>query len=158
MNGDDLLEELAAFENTAAGWAMDLRLSFSDIIIKRLRQLGWSQKRLAAEAEITEPLVSHLVHADANCTLDTVAKVLFALRAKADIVESDRIIGTSAFSDQPWEAMEQSHHGKEENDQDWEEVGEKAFRYQGESGNTGWEGATEGDDVRIARQPAVAVG
>lgn len=113
---------------------MDLRLDFADIIIKHLRKSDRSQKELAEIAGITEPAISRLVHADANCTLDTVARVLFALGVKAEIAESDRVVGTSAFDDRSWRSTEYGTDGEEEE----EYQGTDEEKDEGATDSPGW--------------------
>ena len=120
---EDWLRDFEEFEDTADGWAMDLRLSLADIIVKHLRQLGWSQKALAERVGTTEARISALVHGESNCTFDTAARILHALGVKADLVEPYRIRGESAFSDFRVIVVESWAYGTEEIEQKIEQEG-----------------------------------
>ena len=84
---EELRNALAEFDTTAKGRAVELRVDLSRLIIRRLRALGWSQKRLAQEAGLKESYVSRLIHAHANCTLEVVSRVVNAMGLRAQLAE-----------------------------------------------------------------------
>lgn len=81
-----LLSDLESFEDSAEGWAYELRLDFADLLISGLRERRWSQTELAEKIDRKQPFVNRLIHADANCTLDTIGRLLHALGLKARLV------------------------------------------------------------------------
>lgn len=94
-----LLDELREFEASAPGVGFQLRLSLSEILLKHLRLKGWTQSRLAKQAEMKEPQISRIIHSDANCTLDTIGKLFFALGVRvqfqeesASVLETDAVV------------------------------------------------------------------
>ncbi len=82
-----LLQELSDFKETAEGVGLELRLSLSEIVIRRLRQLNWTQRKLAEHAGFKESFVSRVLHSDDNCTLDTVGRLLHAVGVRARLHE-----------------------------------------------------------------------
>jgi hypothetical protein len=87
MSVRELKDILSQFENTAESRGLELRLSLSEIVLRKLDELGWTQKRLAHEAEMKESFISRVVHSNANWTSDTAGKVLFALGLTARVQE-----------------------------------------------------------------------
>jgi len=96
---DKLIQELEKFEQTPEGWALDLRLSFADIIIKHMRRLGWDIHMVAHKVPMDKHAIEDMVHGDFNSKLSDIARVLHALGVKADIVEPDRIVGDFTFDE-----------------------------------------------------------
>ncbi len=91
---DQLQTLLAEYDATADAVGMELRLSFAQIILRRLWQKGWTQKQLAESTGLKESFLSRVLHSDQNCTFETAGKILHALgvRAKWDVegrVETD---------------------------------------------------------------------
>lgn len=93
-----ILNTLAEFNKTEEAAGMELRLSLSELILKNLKRKGWTQRELADAAQVKESLISRLVHADSNCTLDTAAKVLFALGVRVSLEETASTLGQSKAS------------------------------------------------------------
>ncbi|MEM9751765.1 MAG: helix-turn-helix domain-containing protein [Planctomycetota bacterium] len=93
MESKNLIDILTEFDDSPAARGFDLRLSFADLVLKRLEELGWNQADLARASGMKSAFISRLVNADQNCTLDTVGRVLHALDMRADIVR----IGSGAF-------------------------------------------------------------
>src|SRR5579862_4261332 len=86
-NTQDLLKALRSFKETPESFGLQLRLSLSEIILTQLELKGWTQKRLAEQAGVKEPVITRMVHADQNCTLDSAGRVLSALGVRAKLVE-----------------------------------------------------------------------
>lgn len=81
-----------AVRNTHQSVAMDLRVQFACLVTQLLRDKGWTQSNLAEAADkAPESSISEIVHADANCTFETIGKILFALgvRGKLEVVSPD---------------------------------------------------------------------
>ncbi|KKL74080.1 hypothetical protein LCGC14_2068450 [marine sediment metagenome] len=76
---------LAEYEATPESRGLELRLNLAEIVIRQLRELGWTQRDLASRTSMKEPFISRIVHSNANCTLDTAGKLLFALGIHARI-------------------------------------------------------------------------
>jgi transcriptional regulator with XRE-family HTH domain len=139
-NLNDLQCELENFENSPEGWGFELRLSLADIIVKYLRKHGWSQKKLAHVAGVKEPYITRLVKGESNCTFSTAGKILYALGAKSDVVEIDRVVGNSAFdSGTYWirSSRETLGHGeKEGNQKEGISEGEEIFTFNRSGGSS----------------------
>ena len=90
MNPDiqSLLKSLEEFEKTHESVALELRLSFTELIIDQLKRKGWTQRRLAEEAGMKEPAISRILHGDVNCTFETVGKLVWALGIGVRISET----------------------------------------------------------------------
>jgi len=87
---DDLLALLRDFKKTPEYAGLRLRLEVSHIVVTRLRDLGWSQRELARRCKQKESFISRIVHGDANCTLDTIGKLAYALGIDVAFVEIGR--------------------------------------------------------------------
>lgn len=83
----NILQTLEDFKKTPESRGLDLRLDLAEIIIRNLNVRGWSQRELAAASGMKEPQLSRVIHSNANCTLDTVGRLLFALGTHAKIEE-----------------------------------------------------------------------
>lgn len=84
---DNILQTLEDFKKTPESRGLDLRLDLAEIIIRNLNARGWSQRKLAAASGMKESQLSRVIHSNANCTLDTVGRILFALDARARLEE-----------------------------------------------------------------------
>lgn len=85
MSVDDLLNLLDEYRKTPDSFAHELRLSLGQIIIGRLRELGWTQKVLAAKIGVTEPLISRFLNGDHNWTSKSAGRLLCALGVRASV-------------------------------------------------------------------------
>lgn len=92
---DDILRQLKtteqAFDRSADALALHLRLDLSALVLEALEGLGWTQAALARATGIGPPKISAIVHADANCQIDTIARLLHALKIKARLVQASRV-------------------------------------------------------------------
>lgn len=78
---------LAEFQDDPQSVGFHFRLDLSALLCEMLDEKGWSQKRLAEEANMLEPVVSRIINADSNCKLDTAGRLLYALGVReGDIV------------------------------------------------------------------------
>ncbi len=87
-----ILSKLGAFNRTQESVGVELRVSLSELLVRTLRIRGWSQRQLAAAADVKEPFVSRILHGNVNCTLDTIGNLLFALGVRAKFEETPRIL------------------------------------------------------------------
>ncbi len=78
-----MLAELDRFDQTSESVGLELRLSLAETILRHLKAKGWTQAMLARKAGVKEPFISRVLHSNANCTLDTAGKLLFALGVRA---------------------------------------------------------------------------
>ncbi len=85
----DLIGEVS---HTWESAATDLRVQFSIAVEARLRERGWTQVRLAEEARMPESSISEIMHADGNPTVDTIARVLFALGLRGNLKAVDAAV------------------------------------------------------------------
>jgi transcriptional regulator with XRE-family HTH domain len=99
------------------------------MLCELMEQKGWSQKRLGDEADMLEPMVSRIIHANANCTFETAGRLLFALGLRADDVvlcqrrpfsradtstePYDWLVGAAATDDTSLDLLEGAANGKE---------------------------------------------
>jgi transcriptional regulator with XRE-family HTH domain len=56
-------------------------------VINALKERGWTQHDLAVQADMKDSFISRVVNGSANCTLDTIGRIFFALGIKANIVQ-----------------------------------------------------------------------
>lgn len=84
----DLQKALDGFESKPESRGYDLRLNLSEIVLRHLKEKGWSQKDLATEAGMKEAMLSRIIHANANCTFDVAGRLLFALGVDAALQEA----------------------------------------------------------------------
>lgn len=116
---NDVLSQLQAisdsFDKSYKGLSLDLRTQLAALIALSLKQQGITQAQLAKRAEITEPMVSRLVHSEANFTVDTAAKVLHALGIAAFLQER----GHSVNSYRPAFCYQSAHNDIQEFVVDW---------------------------------------
>ncbi len=83
----EILRALKQYEDTPESWGLELRLNVAEIIISALKRKGWRQGDLAREASMKESFISRVLHSNANCTLDTVARLFHALGVNAHMTE-----------------------------------------------------------------------
>lgn len=84
----NILHSLREYEETVLeSRGLEFRLNLAEIVIRQLRSLGWTQRDLASETGMKESFISRVLHSNANCTLDTIGKLFFALGINARIEE-----------------------------------------------------------------------
>jgi len=74
-----LQRTLEEFKRSPEAPGVELRFMFADLILEHLRKKDWNQKQLAKKANMKESFISRLIHAEANCTLEIVGRIHFAL-------------------------------------------------------------------------------
>ncbi len=82
-----LRKALADYDATADSYGLDLRLSFSRLVLEQLRDRGWTQKQLATKCGRRESFISRILHGDENFTTETAGRILHALHVRPVIVE-----------------------------------------------------------------------
>ena len=120
--------------------ARELRVQFARIISVALQEHGdWKQNTLAREANMQESRISELAHGDENCTISTMARVLFALKRRMFLIPGgvDTELGLGNIQDALSEVLEGMSHGKEK-----EHSQETQADYQETSAS--WSGGKEG--------------
>jgi transcriptional regulator with XRE-family HTH domain len=75
----NILAALADFEKTSDSVGVEFRVSLSEIVIRHLRIRKWNQRQLAEATGLKESYISRVLHSNANCTLDTIGTLFFAL-------------------------------------------------------------------------------
>ena len=85
MSVDELINLLDEYRKTPDSFAHDLRLSLGQIVIGRLRELGWTQKMLADKIGVTGPLISRFLNGDHNWTSNSAGRLLCALDVRASV-------------------------------------------------------------------------
>ncbi len=71
---------------TATNEELLLRESLSRVLCKALNRLSWSQQMLADKAGFSPEYISRVMHCRANCTVDTVGRLLFAIGGHYELV------------------------------------------------------------------------
>jgi plasmid maintenance system antidote protein VapI len=92
---NDLLKDLEAFESTPESRGYDLRLDLAQIVLRHLKEKGWTQKALADAAGMKAPFLTRIIHAAQNCTFDVAGRLLFALGIRAKLLEVPTTVGTT---------------------------------------------------------------
>jgi len=80
---NDILDALCEFEQSPEGPGLELGLSMSELVLQRLDELGWTQKRLAEAMGKKEAFISRVVHSNVNWTRDTAGRMMHALGIRA---------------------------------------------------------------------------
>lgn len=83
---NDLVSGLHEFENTHYAVSLDLKLDFSELVIKGLRKKKWTYKQLAEAIKTKDAYINRVVHADQNCTLDVIGRICYALGVKPRLI------------------------------------------------------------------------
>lgn len=86
-----ILADLAEYEKTAPSYALELRLSFGELIMDQLTKREWTQRRLAEAAGFRESYVSRVLSGDANFTTESAARLLHALGIRAEVIEQEEL-------------------------------------------------------------------
>jgi AraC-like DNA-binding protein len=81
-----LHKTLADFQKTLDCRALDLRLSFADIVIDGLDRNNWGLAELSGLSGVAERTLSRIINADQNCTFYTAARILYALGIEVEFV------------------------------------------------------------------------
>lgn len=105
---------LNRFTDSPEGVEYELRMNLAEIIIQNLKRHGWTQRKLADEAGKAESVITRIVHGQQNCSFHTVGEILYALGARASLIqnisETAATFGNLRFPQQYTEDT----HGKEE--------------------------------------------
>lgn len=83
----DILKALDEYHQTPESRGMKLRLNLAEIILRHIKENNWTQKELARKTSFKDSFISRLLHSDANCTFETVGRILFALGVEAKLEE-----------------------------------------------------------------------
>lgn len=87
---EKILRGLEKFKKTPACVGLDIRLSLTEIIIKRLKILDWEIEELAKRTGLTKGYLSRILHSNVNCSADTMGKILFALGTRVRLKEVNK--------------------------------------------------------------------
>lgn len=88
---DKVEAALSGFREDPQSVGFHWRLNLSALLCELLEdKKGWTQKRLATEAGMQEPVVSRIMNADTNCQFDTAGRLLFALGIREGDIELRR--------------------------------------------------------------------
>lgn len=80
-----------AFKNSPEGVALKLRLNLAELVIARLQEKGWTQRKLAQETGWKDSFISRLIHSDENWTTETAGRLLYSLGIDAELLESQAV-------------------------------------------------------------------
>ena len=75
------------FEKTEESRVLEIQLSLTRLVIKGLKEKGWTHSLLARELGFSNRIIERLLHGDENWTVETAGKILFALGIKAELKE-----------------------------------------------------------------------
>lgn len=78
---------LKSTKDTTVGLAMDMRFDLVDFIRKRLDETGDTQKKLAFRLKMKDSQLTRILNAESNVTLETVARIYYALGRRPAITE-----------------------------------------------------------------------
>ena len=84
-----LKKALKDYESEPDSYAQDLKNSFAGLLLRLLRDNGWTQKELASKSGVGERIISRIVHADHDCSFETLGQLLFALRTRVAISKKE---------------------------------------------------------------------
>ena len=109
-----ILAALETYKQTPESVGLELRLSLSQTILRHLKANRWTQATLAKKTGMKEPFISRVLHSNANCTLDTAGKLLFALgiRARFEETVSGATQSTLRIADYKWQGDTDGPSGK----------------------------------------------
>lgn len=81
----DLRKILNEFEASAFGFGVDLRFDLGDLLIKGMKDRGWSQKQLAEAVGKKPSFINRIIHGESNCTFDIAGLLLHAVGIRPSI-------------------------------------------------------------------------
>ena len=84
------------YRRTSDSYGHELRLSFAEIVVDKLRELGWTQKALSQKLRVSEPQISRLLNGDHNWTSESAGRILFALGVRAHVKPASEIYEASS--------------------------------------------------------------
>lgn len=115
---DEVESLLQEFKGSPESVGIDLRMDLASIILRKLREMKWTQKQLASESGLKASYISRLIHAEANCTFESAGRILHALGLRAQLapVIDDEMYITDASTFKLTDLRE--HHGEEEADEE----------------------------------------
>ncbi len=73
------------FEQDASYWTEDAKIEFAVDVERKMQQLGLQRKDLAERIESSPAYVTKLLRGDANLTIESMAKVAYALGGRLSI-------------------------------------------------------------------------
>ncbi len=94
----NIWENLRRYNATPEGMSQTLREDLAFLILKQLKERGWTQKQLAQECGKTESFISRLIHTDTNVTFEVAATVLHALDIQPRLVDARALPTTQSDS------------------------------------------------------------
>jgi len=82
---------LEAFHESPESVGFQWRLDLTTLLCELLEEHGWTQRKLADEAGVSEAFVSRIINADSNCEFGTAGRLLFALGIREGEVKLIRL-------------------------------------------------------------------
>jgi transcriptional regulator with XRE-family HTH domain len=112
----ELLRILREYQTTPDSYGLRFRLGFAEFILKQLNLRGWTQKKLSQKSGVTEPVITHLIHANQNFTSDLAGRILWAFETHIEFVDrTERSLNHACFSiSPPIYSYTESYHGEKE--------------------------------------------
>ena len=112
------LRALDGFKRSPEIYGLELRLNLAQIILRELRRRGWTQRDLAERSGLKESYISRVLHSDANCTFDSVGRILFSLGIRATLDEpirtDDTITDFAEYALQRTDSHAEAIHGSQD--------------------------------------------
>lgn len=82
-------ENLSEYKRMPESYGLELRLNLAEIVLAYLKRTGVTQYQLANRAGMDSGRLNQVIHANANCTLDVVGRLLHAMDLKGRLVVVD---------------------------------------------------------------------
>ena len=84
----EIRNEMEGAFSSAEGVALKLRLNLAELALARLKENGWTQRKLAGEIGWKESFLSRVLHGDENWTSETAGRLLYALGIDVELSEA----------------------------------------------------------------------
>lgn len=98
MSVEHLRQRLNAYRETPESFAHEMRLRLSEVVVRKLRELDWTQRELADNSGMKEPFITRVLSGDQNWTTETAGRLLHALSARGHIQSVVDVRDTGAFA------------------------------------------------------------
>ena len=80
------------FYRTPEITAIELRLSFADVLIRAMAKRGWTARQLADKTNFNENTILDMIHADHDLSFTDAGRLLFVLGVRVELVESETLV------------------------------------------------------------------
>lgn len=101
-----ILEAIREVDETPDGLSIEMQMNFSRIVLKRIKELELTQRKLAQRAGKFESYISRVLNGDENISIKRMAEILFALnktRIEFRVLDADQKAATPLLRGVPIE-------------------------------------------------------